>query len=131
MSTTVDYLVTKETQSNLPICLVENEKKYLNTSNDESILDLSQHRTTNLKLNSNSQLISIDNWQIDSKQIVTDEFNDEFRSSTTKINDEFQFNIQQSLTEQFIRENKSNEIQQSDKHFQSQLDLYSSTKKSK
>lgn len=127
MSTTFDYLVTKETQSTRPICLVEKDKYNLNTSNDESILDLSQHRTTNSKDNSSNLLILNEkNWQIDSKEIITDELTDEFTLKNTS--NSIEFNIERALTDQVIEEKKF----ESDNNIcQSQIDFYCSRKKSK
>ena len=130
MDTTIDYLVTSNIPSNsLAIdenCLSSfNSTKMLNTSMDESILDLSQRPLTTEK----QRMIFIENWNGNSSCNYTDEIdNDEFLLNNDQSLSTF--NIEQSLTDQLKNEeNLSSDTRTNDS---SQIDFYcSKTKKFK
>jgi hypothetical protein len=137
MDTTFDQLVTTDVQSGLivtrgiPFSSYKSEN-IPNTSNEESILDLSQRSTTTRKelINSNTRSIVIDNWNKDLICNYTDDIDEDLNRILIINNDDNQLNIEQSLTDQ-LRNNLKKENSLSDNYYQSQIDLYSSRKKSK
>jgi len=126
MDTTFDHLVTTDAQSSFIVThdIPVSSKNISNTSTDESILDLSQRSTTELT----NSVVNFDNWRKDSTCVYTDSIDDDFKRLSI-LNKDNNLNINQSLTDQFkhnlIKENSLSDIHQS------QIDLYSSTKKTK
>jgi hypothetical protein len=122
MDTTFDHLVTTNAQSSF-IVTHDIPVSSKNTSTDESILDLSR-RSTELR----NSVVNFDNWSKDSTCVYTDSIDDDFKRLSI-LNKDKNLNIKQSLTDQFkhnlIKENSLSDIHQS------QIDLYSSTKKPK
>ncbi len=137
MDTTFDQLVTTDVQSGvivtrgLPFSSYKSEN-IPNTSIEESILDLSQRSTTRRKelRNSNPQSIVIDNWKKDLICNYTDDIDEDLNRIFIRNNNDNQLNIQQSLTDQ-LKNDLKKENSLSDNSYQSQIDLYSSRKKSK
>jgi hypothetical protein len=121
-----DHLVTTDTQSGLivthgvPISSLTTEN-VLPTSNDGSILDLSQRPTTE----------TINNWNNDIPCTYSDSIDDDLNRILI-INKDQQFNLEQSLTDQLkdpvIKEDS---LSDNSKLTQSKIDFYSSIKKPK
>ncbi|CAF4142723.1 unnamed protein product [Adineta steineri] len=116
MNTSIDHLVTTDSQSGLIVTRGIPLSSF--TSTDESILDLSQ------------RLIIIDNWRKNSTCIYTDSIDDdEFNRITIENKDNNNLNIEYSLTDQ-LTHNLIKENSLSDNTKQSHIDLYCSKKKS-
>jgi len=136
MDTTLDHLVTKDAQSGLivtrgiPISSLKSEN-LPNISLEESILDLSQRPSTTEIRNTNDQSIIIDNWRNDLTCNYTDDINDDLNRILI-INQDNQFNIEESLTDQFKNDlKKENSLSDNSNTNQSKIDFYCSKKKSK
>jgi hypothetical protein len=136
MDTTLDHLVTKDAQSGLivtrgiPISSLKSEN-LSNISPEESILDLSQRPSTTEITNTNDQSIIIDNWENDLTCNYTDDINDDLNRILI-INQDNQFNIEESLTDQYKNDlKKENSLSDNSNINQSKIDFYCSKKKSK
>ena len=126
MDATNDHLVNTDVIVNRDICL-SREKTNSITSNDGSILDLSQRSTTetmnSIKIitNWNNQLCSY------SDSIEDDDFN-----KNLIINPDHKFNIEQSLTDQLKDSSiKKDSLSDNSTLTQSKIHFLSSTKKPK
>ena len=131
MDTTFDHLVTSDAQSGsiatqaIPLSTLDFDK-IPHISTEESILDLSQRSTTT---DSKQRFVIMNNWNIDSTCIYTDDISDDFRRQLSLNNDD-RLNIEQSLTDQLQSDLKS-ENSLSDSTNPSQIDLYCSKENSK
>jgi hypothetical protein len=127
MDTTLDHLVTTDTQPGLivsrgiPLSSVISET----TSNEESILDLSQRAISN-----RSNRI-FDNWTNDLICNSNDVINDEDLNRISRINEDKKLNLEQSLTDQLnnilIKEDSMSDNYNRN---QSKMDFYCSKNKS-
>ena len=131
MDTTFDQLVTNDVQSGpiateaIPLSPLDSDKNP-HTSTEESILDLSQRPSTT---NSKQRFVIVNDWNIDSACIYTDDISDDFHRQSILSNDDT-LNIEQSLIDQLQNDLKI-ENSLSDNPNQSQIDLYCSKEKPK
>jgi hypothetical protein len=127
MDTTFDHLVTTDAQTG-PI-VTHDTPLSSTTSNEGSILDLSQRPPTTTETK-NSTVI-IDNWNNDLPCVYSDAIDDDFNNILI-LNKDQKFNIEQSLTDQLNDHLiKEDSLSDNSNLTQSKLDYYSSTKKTK